>query len=304
MGARPLNFATRMQYRRLGKTDLQVSAVGIGTWQLSNHWGKQFQQQEVSDIFSRATELGINLVDTAECYGHHVSEAFIGAALKGTRERWIIATKFGHNHQSDLPAEMHWQPESVQQQLEASLRALQTDYVDLYQFHSGKREQLDNDALWTMLDKQVTAGKVRFLGVSIGQPNQLYQVERATALGVSVIQTIYNAINPTAANTILPACQRQDLGVLARVPLASGFLSGKYQPDAHFPDNDVRADRKPEVNRQQIEQALAVLQQVPSGIHPASWACHWCLQHPAISSVIPGIKSIEQLLINAAAADL
>ncbi len=304
MGARPLNFATRMQYRRLGKTDLQVSAVGIGTWQLSNHWGKQFQQQEVSDIFSRATELGINLVDTAECYGHHVSEAFIGAALKGTRERWVIATKFGHNHQSDLPAEMHWQPESVQQQLEASLRALQTDYVDLYQFHSGKREQLDNDALWTMLDKQVTAGKVRFLGVSIGQPNQLYQVERATALGVSVIQTIYNAINPTAANTILPACQRQDLGVLARVPLASGFLSGKYQPDAHFPDNDVRADRKPEVNRQQIEQALAVLQQVPSGIHPASWACHWCLQHPAISSVIPGIKSIEQLLINAAAADL
>lgn len=304
MGARPLNFATRMQYRRLGKTDLQVSAVGIGTWQLSNHWGKQFQQQEVSDIFSRATELGINLVDTAECYGHHVSEAFIGAALKGTRERWVIATKFGHNHQSDLPAEMHWQPESVQQQLEASLRALQTDYVDLYQFHSGKREQLDNDALWTMLDKQVAAGKVRFLGISIGQPNQLYQVERATALGVSVIQTIYNAINPTAANTILPACQRQDLGVLARVPLASGFLSGKYQPDAHFPDNDVRADRKPEVNRQQIEQALAVLQQVPAGIHPASWACHWCLQHPAISSVIPGIKSIEQLLINAAAADL
>ncbi|MCC7516405.1 MAG: aldo/keto reductase [Pseudomonadales bacterium] len=293
-----------MQYRRLGKTDLQVSAVGIGTWQLSNHWGKQFQQQEVSDIFSRATELGINLVDTAECYGHHVSEAFIGAALKGTRERWVIATKFGHNHQSDLPAEMHWQPESVQQQLEASLRALQTDYVDLYQFHSGKREQLDNDALWTMLDKQVAAGKVRFLGISIGQPNQLYQVERATALGVSVIQTIYNAINPTAANTILPACQRQDLGVLARVPLASGFLSGKYQPDAHFPDNDVRADRKPEVNRQQIEQALAVLQQVPAGIHPASWACHWCLQHPAISSVIPGIKSIEQLLINAAAADL
>ncbi|HRF87191.1 MAG: aldo/keto reductase [Cellvibrionales bacterium] len=293
-----------MQYRRLGKTSLQVSAVGIGTWQLGNHWGKSFNQPEVNDIFAKGAELGINLVDTAECYGHHVSEAFIGEALKNTRGHWIIATKFGHHRASDAPPETHWQPESVLQQLEASLRALQTDYIDIYQFHSGTREQLDNDALWTMLNKQVQAGKIRHLGISIGQPNQLYQVERATALGVSVIQTIYNAINSKAADAVLPSCLRQDLGVLARVPLASGFLSGKYQPDAKFPDNDVRADRKPEVNAQQIAQALQVLQQVPTGVDPASWACSWCLQHPAISSVIPGIKSIEQLVINAAGADL
>ena len=293
-----------MKYRRLGKTQLQVSAVGIGTWQLGNHWGKSFNQPEVNDIFAKGAELGINLVDTAECYGHHVSEAFIGEALKNTRGHWIIATKFGHHRASDAPPETHWQPESVLQQLEASLRALQTDYIDIYQFHSGTREQLDNDALWTMLNKQVQAGKIRHLGISIGQPNQLYQVERATALGVSVIQTIYNAINSKAADAVLPSCLRQDLGVLARVPLASGFLSGKYQPDAKFPDNDVRADRKPEVNAQQIAQALQVLQQVPTGVDPASWACSWCLQHPAISSVIPGIKSIEQLVINAAGADL
>ena len=293
-----------MQYRRLGKTSLQVSAVGIGTWQLGNHWGKSFNQPEVNDIFAKGAELGINLVETAECYGHHVSEAVIGEALKNTRGHWIIATKFGHHRASDAPPETHWQPESVLQQLEASLRALQTDYIDIYQFHSGTREQLDNDALWTMLNKQVQAGKIRHLGISIGQPNQLYQVERATALGVSVIQTIYNAINSKAADAVLPSCLRQDLGVLARVPLASGFLSGKYQPDAKFPDNDVRADRKPEVNAQQIAQALQVLQQVPTGVDPASWACSWCLQHPAISSVIPGIKSIEQLVINAAGADL
>ncbi|MEZ5493158.1 MAG: aldo/keto reductase [Pseudomonadales bacterium] len=293
-----------MQYRRLGKTDLQVSAVGIGTWQLGNHWGKHFSQAEVNDIFAKGAELGINLVDTAECYGHHVSEAFIGEALKNSRKRWIIATKFGHHRASNLPPETHWQPESVLQQLDASLRALQTDYIDIYQFHSGTREQLDNDALWTMLNKQVQAGKIRHLGISIGQPSQLYQVDRASALGVSVIQTIYNAINSKAADTVLPSCLRQDLGVLARVPLASGFLSGKYQPDATFPANDVRAERKPEVNAQQIEQALQILQQVPTGVEPASWACAWCLQHPAISSAIPGIKSIEQLVINAAGADL
>jgi myo-inositol catabolism protein IolS len=293
-----------MKYRRLGKTGLQVSAIGVGTWQLGNQWGKQFEQNEVNNIFARASELGINVVDTAECYGHHVSESFIGQALAATRDRWIIATKFGHNRASDLPGEAHWQADEIQLQLEASLRALQTDYIDIYQFHSGTREQLDNDAVWTMLSKQVQAGKIRYLGISIGQPNQLYQVDRATALGVSVIQTIYNAINPKAAETVLPSCQRQDLGVLARVPLASGFLSGKYQPDAHFPENDVRAERKPEVNQQQITQALAVLENIPAGVNPASWACAWCLQHPVISSVIPGIKTIEQLQINAAGADL
>jgi myo-inositol catabolism protein IolS len=293
-----------MKYRRLGKTGLQVSSVGIGTWQLGNHWGKQFEQDEVNNIFARASELGINLVDTAECYGHHVSENFIGQALASSRDRWIIATKFGHNRRSELPGEAHWQADQVRLQLEASLHALKTDYIDIYQFHSGTREQLDNDDLWTMLNKQVQAGKVRYLGISIGQPSQLYQVDRATALGVSVIQTIYNAINNKAAETVLPSCQRQDLGVLARVPLASGFLSGKYQPDAQFPVNDVRAERKPEVNQQQITQALAVLKNVPANVEPASWACAWCLQHPAISSVIPGIKTIEQLQINAAGADL
>jgi aryl-alcohol dehydrogenase-like predicted oxidoreductase len=293
-----------MKFRRLGKTNLQVSAVGIGTWQLGNQWGKKFEQAEVDTIFARAEALGINIVDTAECYGHHVSESFIGHAIKNSRDKWIIATKFGHNRGSDLPGEIHWQADQVQGQLEASLRALQTDYIDIYQFHSGTREQLDNDDLWTMLNKQVEAGKIRFLGISIGQPNQLYQVDRATALGVSVIQTIYNAINAKAAETVLPSCMRQDLGVLARVPLASGFLSGKYQPGAQFGDNDVRGERKPEVNEQQIVQALEVLKQVPAGVNAASWACNWCLQHPAISAVVPGIKSIEQLEINAAGADL
>lgn len=293
-----------MKYRRLGKTELQVSAIGVGTWQLGNHWGKRFDQQEVNALFAHAAERGVNFIDTAECYGDHVSESYIGEAVKSMRDQWVIATKFGHNRGSDLPGERHWQADQVQLQLEASLRALQTDYIDVYQFHSGSKEQLDNDDLWTMLAKQVEAGKVRFLGISIGQPNQLYQVDRATALGVSVIQTIYNAINEKAAETVLPSCQRQDLGVIARVPLASGFLSGKYTPDTVFGSNDVRAERKPEVNRQQIEQALARIAALPPGVDPASWACAWCLQHPAISTVVPGVKSIAQLDSNVAGADL
>lgn len=291
-----------MQYRRLGKTELSVSLLGLGTWQLGNVWGKTFTQAEVDRLLHTAQDLGVNFIDTAECYGDdHASERFIGHAVKGRRAEWVIATKFGHNHQNGLPAEQNWSAHEVATQLEASLQALQTDYIDIYQFHSGTREQLDNDELWQMLAEQVRAGKIRHLGISIGNPNQLYQVNRATALGCSVIQTIYNAINAKAEEQVLPSCQRQDLGVIARVPLASGFLSGKYLPHTAFPSSDVRSQRNEEVNRAQIAQAQALIAQHVQGQTPAQWALKWCARHPQISTIIPGLKSLEQLKSNAEA---
>jgi aryl-alcohol dehydrogenase-like predicted oxidoreductase len=289
-----------VQYRRLGKTELQVSVIGIGTWQLGGGWGKSFQQTEVDALFHRAGELGINFVDTAECYGDHVSERLIGQAIKNQREKWIIATKFGHNHQNALGPE-NYQAKQVLLQLEASLKALQTDCIDLYQLHSGTREQFDNQELWTMLDKQVSAGKVRFLGNSIGNPNMLFQVQKSTEYGISVIQTIYNAIRLKAEETVFPAARQQDLGVIARVPLASGFLSGKYRPGHQFPENDVRSQRSRENIDQEINLALEALQQKPPAEDPVIWSNQWCLRKEEISTVIPGIKNIKQLEQNAAA---
>tara|TARA_R110002072_G_scaffold7949_3_gene42121 strand:- start:10905 stop:11792 length:888 start_codon:yes stop_codon:yes gene_type:complete len=293
-----------VQYRRLGKTELSVSTVGLGTWQFAGVWGKQFDQREVNRLFSRAAELGINFVDTAECYGlDHLSEQFIGNALAGQRDKWIIATKFGHNSANTLGDE-NCQPEQVLFQLEASLDALQTDYIDVYQMHSASNDLFDNDELWTMLDKQVQAGKVRFLGNSIGRPNNKFQPKRSLEFGISVIQTIYNLVKTQAEETVFPFAQEQDLGVIARVPLASGFLSGKYQPGHEFDSHDVRSWRPQAGLDKEINAALVALKQKPADLEPAVWASAWCLRQASVATVIPGLKSLEQLELNALSSDI
>lgn len=296
-----------MKYRRLGKTGLRVSVVGVGTWQFGGEWGKQFTQQEVDRILGRARELGINLIDTAECYGDHLSESLVGQAVRNERDEWIVATKFGHRFIGHLEREDLWSPEAVRSQLEDSLRALQTDTIDLYQFHSGGDEAFDNDALWTMLGKQVEAGKFRHLGISISSRGELlHQVARATEVGASTIQVVYNRLDRSPEERVFPSCIEQDLGVLARIPLASGFLSGKYEPGSKFTAGD---DLRSGWDAQRIEERLRQVQQiqreeVPAGVPMAPWALAWCLQHPAVTCVIPGCKSVEQVESNARAADL
>jgi len=296
-----------MRYRKLGKTGLQVSVVGIGTWQFGGEWGKQFTQDEVSRILGRGLELGINLIDTAECYGDHLSEALIGQAVHGHRQEWIIATKFGHRFVGHLHREELWSPDDVRRQLEDSLRALRTDYIDLYQFHSGSDAAFDQTSLWEMLGRQVEAGKIRHLGLSISSRREnFYQAARAAEIGASVIQVVYNRLDRGPEARALPACQEQDLGVLARVPLASGLLSGKYRPGATFTqENDVRANRDAAEIAAQLQQVDGIRQhELPAGIEMAAWALAWCLKHPAVTAVIPGCKTVAQLEANASAADL
>lgn len=293
-----------MKYRRLGKTELKVSVVGVGTWQFGGDWGHDFNQKEVDGILNRSKELGINLIDTAECYGpHHMSETFIGDFLsRDNREDWVVASKFGHHW--DTHWENAWDAETVLKQLDASLKALKTDYLDLIQFHSGGDDVFDNDELWTMLDKQVEAGKVRNLGISIGSNANIYQTSKATDLNAKTIQVVYNRIDRVPEEEVFQSCIEQDLGVLARVPLASGFLSGKYKPGAKFTDN-VRSRRDQADIDEKLRQVEEISKtEVPEGVPMAQWALAWDLQHPAVSTVIPGCKTIEQVETNAAAADL
>ncbi|HHB90209.1 MAG TPA: aldo/keto reductase [Anaerolineae bacterium] len=298
-----------MKYRRLGKTNLRVSVVGVGTWQFGGEWGKHFTQQEVNDILARAKDLGVNLIDTAECYGDHLSERLIGHAIRGQRDAWILATKFGHEFRGVGDRRPSWSVDSVRRQLEDSLRALQTDVIDIYQFHSGSDQVFDRDELWTMLDKQVQAGKVRFLGISISSSRRMdpsHQARRASDVGASVLQIVYNRLDRRPETQIFPYIADQDLGVLARVPLASGFLTGKYKPGHRFTDpNDVRSTWDPEHIEQQLREAEKIARtEVPAGIPMAVWALAWPLQHPLVTCVIPGVKSVAQMEINASAADL
>jgi myo-inositol catabolism protein IolS len=295
-----------MKYRKLGKTDLNVSVVGIGTWQYGGEWGKEFTQKEVNEILDKAKELGINLIDTAECYGDHLSEKFIGNYLKNDkREDWIVATKFGHHFHESFTRTNHWSAGEVVKQLDDSLRALQTDYVDIYQFHSGSDEVFRNEELWTILDKQIAAGKIRHLGISIGSNENIYQTDLATEVNASVIQVVYNRLDRKPEEQVFPSCERQNLGVLARVPLASGYLSGKYKPGAVFDQNDVRYNHLHSEVLKQLKLVEEIQQnEVPEGVNMAQWALAWCLKHPAVTSVIPGCKNVEQVELNALAADL
>jgi aryl-alcohol dehydrogenase-like predicted oxidoreductase len=294
-----------MQYRRLGKTELTVSVVGIGTWQLGGEWGKQYEQSEVDRIFERARELGINLVDTAECYGDHLSERLVGAAIRKDREKWSVATKFGHHFHGYLDRTTIYDPDDVRQQLEASLSALQTDYIDLYQFHSGNNEMIQTPGLWEMLAQQVKSGKVRHLGISVSPNDNLFQIDRATQVGAEAVQVIYNRLDRKPEQGLFQSCQRQDLGVLARVPLASGFLSGKYKPGTHFDPGDVRSSHDQQKNDQKLKEAQEIARtEVPPGVDMAQWALAWCLRHDAVTCVIPGCKNVQQVESNAAAAEL
>ena len=128
-----------MKFRLLGRSGLKVSVVGVGTWQFGGEWGHDFTQAEVDAILDQAEECGINLIDTAECYGDHLSERFIGDYLsRRQRSKWIVATKFGHCYPAGQAKKAEaFSAAAVRQQLEASLRALKTDFVDVYQFHSG-----------------------------------------------------------------------------------------------------------------------------------------------------------------------
>lgn len=294
-----------MQYRILGSTSLSTSVIGIGTWQFGGEWGVNFTQAAVDTIIDTAEECGINLIDTAECYGDHLSERLIGDyLLRHDRSKWIIATKFGHQFNDFLNRTDAFQAEKVRDQLDASLRALKTDYIDLYQFHSGPDEAFHNDKLWTLLDKEKQAGKIRFLGCSLNKTTQI-QAEQAAQHGIEAIQVLYNRLDRSAENRHLPAAEKDNLGVLARVPLASGLLTGKYREGHHFEANDVRSRVKREDLDRQLEEAQQIIrEEVPEGTDPAQWAIAWCLRRPVVTAVIPGCKDPRQVRGNAAAAEL
>jgi aryl-alcohol dehydrogenase-like predicted oxidoreductase len=294
-----------MKYRVLGRTGLRVSVVGVGTWQFGGEWGKTFDQDEVNAMFAAARDCGINLIDTAECYGDHLSEALIGAAIEGQRDQWVLCSKFGHHFHGPFNRTEPRSPQDLVTQTEASLRALRTDHLDLQQYHSWGDDRFFDDDVLATLQKLQQQGKVRHIGNSVSSNTNVKQVAASDQRGLQTIQIIYNRLDRAPETTTLPICQQQNLGVLARVPLASGYLSGKYQVGARFDQGDVRSRQEAAQRDQRIAQAQQIIAaEATPGVPVAQWALAWCLQHPAVTCVIPGCKDVAQVRGNAAAADL
>ena len=286
---------------------MRVSVIGVGTWQFGGEWGVDFQPSQVDAILKEAGSLGINLIDTAECYGDHLSEQLIGHAIEGQRDRWIVATKFGHRYYDRFKRDDVYDPAEIQKQLEDSLRALKTDHVDLYQFHSGTDAMFDTEGLWEMLRRERQAGKIRHLGISVAKSyDGHHQIDDASKVGAETLQVVYNRLHRKHESYTFKASIEHDLGIMARVPLASGFLTGKFSKDTQFDQTDMRGAWMSQSERfgmlDEVEQIKKT--EVPQGMPMAHWALAWALQHPAVSCVIPGCKNVEQLRSNAHAADL
>ena len=300
-----LSYNLFMRFRKLGSTGLEVSVVGLGTWQFGGEWGRNFAQAEVDAILDAAAEQGTNLIDTAECYGDHVSEKLIGDYLaRRPRDRWIVATKFGHHYHDFMDRSWHLSPDEVRGQLEDSLRALRTDHIDLYQFHSGSDVAFRQQELWAMLEEQKRAGKIRHLGASIVGKGSVLQAEEAHKFGIEVLQVIYSRLDRRAESDYFSIARRDRLGILARVPLASGFLSGNYTSEDAFAADDMRSAIDSEKVHHWLEEIAEIRQtELLAGVPMAQWALAWCLKDPVVSSVIPGARNAEQARMNALAAE-
>jgi aryl-alcohol dehydrogenase-like predicted oxidoreductase len=273
--------------------------------------GTALHPAEVEQLLGRAHELGVNLVDTAECYGDHLAEALIGGAIRTHRDDWVVATKFGHRFHPDalqqgggspsLLRSEHWSPAEVV----APLGALRTDQVDLYQMHSGADEVFDRHDLWEALHQQVAKGKIRHLGVSLGG-DDVDQARRVDQVGADVAQVGYNRLDRSAEQGVLPACLDQDLGgdrpgtAGQRLPerhLSAGRLG-------HRPRRLALGSRPGRGPAQAGAGRGAPPDRGARGDAHGPGAIGWCLRHPAVSCVVAGSKSVQQLEANAAAADL
>ncbi len=308
-----------MKYKKLGRTGFDVSVVGLGTWQIGGPatlGGNQIGWGEVSenlaaDVLNTAYEHGINFFDTADVYGNGRSEELIGKILKDRRDKIVISSKYGNRENEegkwfkDLSAE--WMVKS----LEGSLRRLDTDYIDLYMLHSPSAEYLLDDELVEALEKQKQLGKIRSWGVSL-IPNGRGIVPADQGINIAnqeqpcdFYELRYNLLEREAESNFFPLSLEKDLGIIARVPLASGFLTGKYTKDVSFPENDLRSGFGKEKIASLVDKAdklKFLAEELNTSLAQA--ALKFCIQQSAVSSVIPGGKNPEQVIQNAEAADL
>jgi aryl-alcohol dehydrogenase-like predicted oxidoreductase len=287
-----------MKLRLFGNTGMNVSEVGLGAWQLANpDWGID-DKREALRIIQRSLEAGCNFFDTAPGYGGGRSEELLGEGLKSVRKDVIICTKFSHY---DEDGKRDFDAMNVRPVLEGSFRALQTDYVDILLLHNPPRELMDGRVapeLYEEMERLKSEGKIREYGVSLDWREEVDLVVDTTQS--KALEVFFNALYQEP----LPAFQKaydNGVGIIVKVPLDSGWLSGRYRKGHNF--DDIRKRWPPEVVARRSELVEQFASLVPSGTSMAHAALQFVLAQPQVSTVIPGAKSVEQALDNFAAAD-
>ena len=294
-----------MNYRTLGRSGLRVSEIGLGTMVHAGHFGPMDDAESLAAI-AAALDLGVNFIDTSNAYGDGYGETLLGKALKGTRDRVLLATKGGNIMTGPKRGTTDFAPDYIAQVMDESLQRLQTDHVDLYQLHNPKVSDLQDEALYALLQRRKREGKVRFVGASV---NTMEEGIVAVKSGrYDVIQIEYNILVQDPAQEVFPLAQEANVGVIARVPLRRGLLGGKItaQDRERFTGGDVRARL---FAGEALERELAKVERVRFIVKPpvkslAQAAIAFCLAHPAVSTVIPGARNADQMRDNASAGSL
>ncbi len=296
-----------MQYRKLGRTNFEISEIGYGAWGIG---GKQWlggNDDESVKALRRAIELGLNFIDTALAYGEGHSERLVGEVVRQTKEKIYVATKIP-------PMNRVWPAREgvgiaevfpydyIIRCTEESLRNLQMDTVDLQQLHVWNPEWIERDEWRRGLEELKTSGKARAVGISINdhQPDSALELIK-TGL-IDTVQVIYNVFDQSPEKSLFPLAQERNIGVLARVPLDEGALTGTITADTKFERDDFRSfyfrgDRVPQV----IERVDALQADLSgSGESLAETALRFCISHPAVSTVIPGMRRVKNAEANVA----
>ncbi|MBW3670159.1 MAG: aldo/keto reductase [Acidobacteria bacterium] len=300
-----------MNYRQLGSTGLKVSEIGFGGWPAGGAMhvsgGVPLGWSDVTDqgtleALRCARARGINFFDTADIYGHGRSESLIGLATHRHREEVVIATKVGLARTAADQIEKNFSKRHILRAIDGSLHRLRTDYVDLYQLHNPSLTVLEQGEAQEALEMLQTSGKIRYWGITVMSVEDGMEIIRR-GWGYT-LQLLFNILNQRAADELLPMAKQNSYGVIARVPLASGLLSGKYRSSTKFPPNDVRQNF---LTPRRLSEALERVDEVKSIVGRTSEtlieaALRFVLAHEEISTTIPGVRSRSQVEQNAAAS--
>jgi len=300
-----------MDYRSLGRTGWKVSEISFGAWAIGGAWGHVSDEDALASLH-KAVDCGVNFIDTADVYGDGRSERLIAQLKRNRKEEVIVATKAGRR----LPRQVveGYNHRNLTAWIEESLRNLSTDTLDLLQLHCPPTELYDRPEVFAILDDLVKAGKIRYYGVSVEKIEEaLKAIEFAN---VQTVQVIFNCFRERPAELFFPRAKQKQVGILARVPLASGLLTGKFRRDSTFPADDHRNfNRHGEafdvgetfsgvdynIGLEAVEEIRRLL---PAGVSMSQFALRWILMFDAVTCAIPGGKRPEQVAQNCQASGL
>jgi aryl-alcohol dehydrogenase-like predicted oxidoreductase len=292
-----------MQYRTLGNTDIECSVVGFGVWTVTAGWWGDYTAEEAIRLMRKAYELGITVFDTAPTYGPvGYAEEIMVRALGDVREHVVYSTKFGYDTEIDWSYEGHRErpqrtdPEFTRRAIDASLRRLNTDVIDILQLHNPKMTHIEQDDLWATLEDLKVSGKVRAYGVSIG-PRIGWRDEGLKALHtrrMDGFMLIHNLLEQDPGRDFIDAARPTNTGLMVRVPHSSGLLEGRYTKETTFDESDHRSFR----TREWLMEGLAKIEKLEflsENMTIGQAAIKWLLAEPLVTTVLPNIYRDDQL---------